>query len=106
MDDLPSGVPQGTEEITRVMRQPQDEIPEIEWRDGKPYSKDPTKPKEQAFFAVQEIKVTFDLSPLQHAIHPFVQKQDIDGIMHLLKNSEMDITQIESHLFVKLKPGK
>jgi len=104
-DDLPMAVPAGTPTITRKVTQPQDEVPEIVIRDGKMYSKDPTKPKERAEFAVEEILCTLDERPLLNAANEFKVKQDWEGFVNCFKNCDMDLKTVGKHLFVTLKPG-
>ena len=106
MDDLPERPPRGTDTVTRRMLvQPQDEVPETYIKDGKVFSANPTEPKIRAEFKVLKVKVQFDIRPLQAAIDPFAQKDDLEAVLKILQGAEMDIKTMDSTIFVTFKPG-
>ena len=105
VSELPARAPQGTPEVTRKMRQPQDEVPEIIIKDGKLTSPNPTAPIQRASFEVEEILLTFDQRPILEAAAVFRNAQDLKGFIKCFENSSMDIKTLGSHVFVTIRPS-
>lgn len=106
MSELPTRAPQGTPEVTRKMRQPEDEVPEIVVKNGHLTSPDPTSPKQRAVFEVEEIVFTFDMRPVMIAANEFQKASDLKGFIKVFETSVMDIKTLGSHVFVTLRPSE